>query len=227
YSNPGSRTPGRATGPIPRNRISDPNARGSRPGVRTSNPNAPGSQPGVRGSRPPGYSTQPPRSSKAGLFVGLGVAVVLVIAGVAFVLVRNAQQSDDRSQVRLAKLAADKAKPQEEDQTPVFLSIVADPVDAEVAATWKDGGEKKGQAPLSFEVPKNAKVHFEFTKPGFVGYSMDIIADQAQNVKAALKAAPVPENAEEKARPTRKQKEKKEELPSSKDGVIDLDDALK
>jgi hypothetical protein len=82
-------------------------------------------------------------------------------------------------------------------------------------------------------VPRNTKVHFEFTKSGFAGYSMDVIADQAQNVHAILKPTSVAVEAGEKKQRhgkknnDEKKDEKKIEAPASKDGVIDIDDALK
>jgi len=246
-SSPGSRTPGRPTmpgpgGPISKNRISNPNARGSKPGVRTSNPSVRGSQPGMRQSRPPGpppsqppqMGTMPPGQSRAGLFIGIAAAAVVIIAAGAFFMVRSAEKNVDlvaqraaREAAKAAKLAAAKT---EEDDSPVFLSVVSEPPDADVVATWKDGGEKKGVAPLSFEVPHNVKVHFAFSKAGFNGYEMDLIADQAQNVKGSLKPAPVAaaDNGEKKKHASgKKSDEKKAEAPPSKDGLIDLDDALK
>ena len=96
-----------------------------------------------------------------------------------------------------------------------------------MVATWKDGGERRGKAPLSFDVPKNTKVHFEFSKAGYIGYAMDVIADQAQNVQAQLKPVPA-EAGEKKARPgTKDGSPKKNDAAPSKDGLIDLDDALK
>ena len=79
-------------------------------------------------------------------------------------------------------------------------------------------------------MPRNTKVHFEFTKNGFTGYSMDVISDQAQTVHAVLKPASVAaENSVEKKQRHGKKgaDEKKAEAPPSKDGVIDIDDALK
>ena len=115
-------------------------------------------------------------------------------------------------------------------EQPVFLSVVSEPLDAAVVATWKDGGEKRGVAPLSLEVPPNAKVHFEFRKQGYVDYAMDVIADQPQTVQAALKAAPVATSAvahvpDKKPRPEKKQR--RERAPQSSDGVVDVLDALK
>jgi len=119
------------------------------------------------------------------------------------------------------------------DDTPVFLSVVTDPSDADVVASWKDGGEKKGTAPLSFEVPHNAKVHFAFSRAGYLGLEMDVIADQAQNVKGQLRQAPVAaveasdKHAKPSGKPAHRAEPKKADAPPSKDGLIDLDDALK
>ena len=234
-SSPGMRTPGRPTGPGPisKNRISNPNARGSKPGV---------SRPGVHTSRPPSMPsrppTMPPQECKTGLIIGVIAAAVLILGGGGFYAMRSSQKSAEAAAQQAARdtarrIAAEKAKQQTEDDTPVFLSVQSDPGDADVVATWKDGGEKKGTAPLSFEVPHNVKVHFAFSKAGFLGLEMDVIADQAQNVKGTLKAAPVAAvEATEKhphpsGKPGKKPEEKKKEAPPSKDGLIDLDDALK
>jgi hypothetical protein len=249
HSNPGQRTPGRPTSP---KRVSNPGARISNPGtsnsgLRGSNPNLRGSALGARqGSRPPGQQSrppvQPPEPSRAGLYGGIAAAAVLLIGVLAFVMVRNANQKVDiaakEAATKAAKLAAKLAEEkqeekQAEDEAPVFLSVISEPLEADVVATWRDGGEKRGQAPLSFEVPRNTKVHFEFTKSGFAGYSMDVIADQAQNVHAILKPTSVAvETGEKKQHHGRKNSdgkkdEKKVEPPASKDGVIDVDDALK
>jgi len=94
-----------------------------------------------------------------------------------------------------------------------FLSVVSEPLDAEVGCDWKDGGEKRGAAPFSLEVPGNAKVHFEFRKRGYIDYAMDVIADQPQTVQAVLKPAPVATSAvahvpDKKPRPEKRQKER-------------------
>jgi hypothetical protein len=133
---------------------------------------------------------------------------------------RDAKSLATKKAANAAAEAADKRK-EEVDAQPVLLSVISEPPEADVTATWKDGGEKKGPAPLSFEVPKNARVHFEFSKNGYTGYAMDVIADQSQNVHAALKAASVA--SEERP----KKKKKKANDTPAKDGLIDLDDALK
>ena len=140
-------------------------------------------------------------------------------------------RSSTAATARAIKVAASQAaaRQADEEQSLVFLSVISEPLEADVTATWKDGGEKKGQAPLSFEVPHNTKVHFEFSKTGYSSYSMDVIADQAQNVHAVLKAAPAAaESGGEKKQRQKKHEEKpKSDAPASKDGVIDIDDALK
>jgi len=94
-----------------------------------------------------------------------------------------------------------------------------------VVATWKDG-EKRGAAPLSLEVPRNTKVHFDFRKSGFIDYAMDVIADQPQTVQAALKAVPRPatpvaqEGSERRSQPEKRRK--RDRAPKVPDGVVDV-----
>jgi serine/threonine protein kinase len=236
-STPGLRTPqGRPTLPGQLKK-SNPNALNkSKPGMRTSNPSLSGpraSRPPLNQSQPPTMTSQPGSSSRTGLFVGIGIGAVLLVGGGITVVkmagssAEAAAQAQSSKDARAAKALA--AAKKDEEVPPVFLSVVTEPGEADVVATWS-GGEQKGQAPFSFEVPKNTKIHFEFTKPGFVGYAMDVIADQAQQVRANLKAAPV-EKKESTPTPGHAKKKKNEgekkaeDLPN--DGVIDLGDALK
>ena len=112
-------------------------------------------------------------------------------------------------------------------------SVVSEPLDADVVATWKDGGEKRGAAPLSLEVPRNAKVHFEFHKAGYIDYAMDVTAIQPQTVQAILKPVPKPApeavvvQATERKAPPEKRKPKKQRAPKTQDGVVDILDELK
>ena len=231
--------PGRATGPGAGGPSSRP--RTSQPGVKASNPKlagGPRSNPNTGAhamagrSRPP---TMPPEpKSNTGMLVGIIAAVVLVAGGVVAYVVKSANDKAEQVAQKAARetKAAARAEAQKADDSAVFLSIVSEPLEADVTATWKDG-EKKGTAPMAFEVPHNAKVHFEFSKDGYVGYAMDVIADQAQNVRATLKPQPqaaAGDPGEKKAHKGRRDDkpaaEKKESVPS-KDGLIDLDDALK
>jgi hypothetical protein len=196
------------------------------------------SRPPRHPSQPPPHMTPPPVKSKVPLVFGLGAVLVLVVGGAVF----YARSSGDRAallatqrierdaRVLAAKKAATAAaaeaaeqeRKEEVDAQPVFLAVISEPPEAGVTATWKEGGEKKGPAPLSFEVPKNTKVHFEFSKDGYVGYAMDVIADQSQNVHAVLKGVEVASTE----RPKKKKKKKADDVPA-KDGLIDLNDALK
>jgi hypothetical protein len=183
--------------------------------------------------------------SRAGRYAGLAGAAVVLIAAGAFVIVRNANQrvniatqeakraeklAEQQTADRLAateKQAAEKEA--DEEQSPVFLSVISEPEKAELTATWKEG-EKKGQTPLSFDVPHNTKVHLEFSKAGFTDYSMDVIGDRAQTVHAVLNPTPVAAETHSGKKQQHGRKTgggKKTEAPATKDGVIDVDDALK
>ena len=215
---PGARTPGRATGPGSKNRISNPNARpgGARPATRP----APGAT--ARISQPPTRLTPPPQPRQPGrapLFAGIGVLAALALGVGGFVVLRRSDTplapAPVRAQTEIVR----------QEKTPVFLSVVSEPFDAEVVATWKDG-EKRGAAPLSLEVPRNTKVHFDFRKSGFIDYAMDVIADQPQTVQAALKAVPRPatpvaqEGSERRSQPEKRRK--RDRAPKAPDGVVDV-----
>jgi serine/threonine protein kinase len=213
-SYPGARTPGRVTGPGSKNRISNPNARpgGPRPPARPGGAMARTSQPPTRFTPAP----QQRQPGRAPLFASIGVLAAIAVGVGAFVVLRRADApplpAPVRAQTEIVRT----------EETPVFLSVVSEPLDAEVVATWKDG-EKRGAAPLSLEVPRNAKVHFEFRKSGFIDYAMDVIADQPQTVQAVLKAVPRPPQpvAAEEQRPPEK-KRKKDRAPKEPDGVVDV-----
>ena len=116
--------------------------------------------------------------------------------------------------------------------------MISEPQGAEVDVTWPDGA-KSASTPFQLQLPKNAKVHFEFKKDGFAPYVMDVVADQTL-VNAVLKALPAPKQVEKPvaaaddnggeekaaARP-KTAKKKKEDVPAQKDGLIDLGDAFK
>jgi len=217
---PGARTPGRPTGPISKNRISSPNARAA--------PSRPQARPPVmaRASQPPTQLTPVPQKGSTALFVGIGAIAIAAVAVIVFVVVRGPEHPAPAQPAPRAQV-----EPQKPQQTPVFLSVVSEPLEAEVVITWKDG-ERRGSTPLSLEVPRDAKVHFEFRKSGYVDYGTDVIADQPQTVQAALKTVPVAkppqvvvETSEKK--PSKHERRKKERAPKSSDGVVDVLDDLK
>jgi serine/threonine protein kinase len=249
-SNPGLRTPsqpGRSTRPVT-GRGSSP---GARPGPR-SNPGAssPGARKSLPGARPAGEgSSTPPRSrslpptpppaagSKLPILAGVIGALILVGGGIGYG-VKLGNDKAEQAVVKANAIAAREARAQtaarrdaaEEDSSPIFLSVVSDPLEAEVQASWK-GGETSGSAPLSVEVPRNAKVHFEIHKAGFLPFVTEVLADQNQAVNAKLEASPEASEATadrpQHSRHRRDGARQKEEVPATKDGVIDLSDALK
>ena len=99
-------------------------------------------------------------------------------------------------------------------------------------ATWSGGG-KEGAAPLSLEIPKDAKVHVEVVKAGYLRFQADLVADAAQTFTAKLTAVALSSPAATPQKPealvknsaSAKKKKKKRDMPS--DGLFDIDDALK
>jgi serine/threonine protein kinase len=205
------RTPGRVTGPGAKQRVSNPGLRPStsRPPQRTGTPMA-------RVSQPPTQLTPVPRQGRGGLFAGIAAGVIVAAGVGAFLMLRP-----DRTPAP-APATVRAATPVKPDDARVSLLVLSDPLDAVVVATWK-GGEKRGKAaPLDLEVPRDAKVHLEFRKPGYVDYAMDVTANESQNVRAELQpvAAPVAAAAPEKKSRERKHRKGRSEQPS--DGVVDV-----
>ena len=81
------------------------------------------------------------------------------------------------------------------------------------------------------DVPKNTKVHFEYSKEGHELFSTEVIADQQQAVNAVLKSlagAQASDDAEKPAEPKKHPPKKKAvDAPTQKDGLIDLGDDIK
>jgi len=204
------RTPGRVTGPGSKQRVSNPNVRpgASRPPQRTATPMA-------RVSQPPTQLTPVPRQGRSGLYAGIAAVAIAAVGAGAFVVLRaDRRPAAEPAPVRAA--AAVKA-----DDSPVFLSVVSEPLDGGGVAAWK-GGQKKGDAPLRLEGPRKAKGHFEFRKSGYVDYAMDVIADQPQTVQAQLKPAPAPVAAAAPEKRSRERKHRKDRSAQPSDGVVDV-----
>ena len=242
-SNPGARTPsqpGRSTDPRAGTRRSSPGRsqpvsrpRASAPGRQRATPGRP--QP--RAEEPEDQPTLPAsalQKSRAPLIVGM-VAAVVLLGAVGYLVsklltaTQEAKQAADEV-VKTRKTQVEQRPPQPEAE-PVYVVVVSDPLEARVKATWK-GGDSDGTAPLSIEAPRNARVHLEITKPGYLPYQGDLVADVAQTFTAKMTALSVasptppvqrePERVVRKAPPTKK---KKTDLPN--DGLIDIGDALK
>ena len=132
----------------------------------------------------------------------MGLGGLLVIGGVIFFVIQQQGEENRKAAERAAHLAAERvaqdareaakkaeeaAKAQENEK--VFLSVVSEPLQALVEATWKDG-VKSALTPFDMQVPKNVKIHFAFSKRDYFPYATDVIADTPQVVKAALQAEP-------------------------------------
>ncbi len=242
-SNPGARTPsqpGRSTDPRAGARRSSPGRSQPVSRPRASVPGRPRSAPGrpqPRAQEPGDQPTLPASSlqkSRAPLVVGIAAAVVLLLGAVGYVVSKSPTAAQEATRaadevVKTRKTAVQPAPPQPEPE-PVYVVVVSDPLEARVRASWR-GGEKDGTAPLSIEAPRNAKVHLEITKSGYMPYQADLVADVAQTFSARLTAlaiaSPTPPAQREPERAARKAspKKKKSDLPN--DGLIDIGDALK
>jgi serine/threonine protein kinase len=207
--------------------------------VRSSKPPSRPSNPFVRASSPAKPRTSPPPAPakrRTGLIVGLAGGALAAAAAVALVLVQNANeraQQKSRDDARAARTAAIALAAKQEEEAPVALSLEARPEGAEAMVTWPHG-EKRGTAPMSVEVPRNAKVHIQLSKAGYASNALDVVADQPQTVRAALEeqaapagSAPAPPAEKPKHASRHKPEPRKPEARPSRDGLIDLDDSLK
>ncbi len=67
----------------------------------------------------------------------------------------------------------------------VALTAASDPPGAEVVARW-EGGEKRGKAPLHFDVPRGSKVKLVFSLKGYSPSDEEVTAEDARTVTAEL-----------------------------------------
>ena len=251
-SNPGPRTPARSdsgrTNPPRGTSGGSASPRTSQPPRLPSGAPRQPTRPGGAGKSQTGQTRPPevaPPKSKTGLIAGIVGAVVVVIAIAGFAIKSSGDRKAEDERLRVATEKAKKSKDAAAAaEALVFLSVVSEPMGADVDATWPEGN-KSGNTPLSFQVPKNSKVHFEFKRDGFAPSVIDAVADQPQTVNATLKAlaaarpapAPAAEPAPEKqpqaqTDPVKKPKKEKPpkgkpDVPAQKDGLIDLGDAFK
>jgi len=122
--------------------------------------------------------------------------------GVALLIAEQAEESR-RDADRAARLASERTVQAREpagaaQEEPIAsegvqLSVVSEPAGAAVEAAWS-GGAKAAVTPFDVLVPRNATVHFAFSKPEFVSWATDVVADRPRVVRASLaaqaKAAP-------------------------------------
>jgi hypothetical protein len=210
---------------------------------RQPGPNTGSGRAGKGSTRPPGQKTgvgktKPPEETKSrlGMLVGIiGAVVVLGGGGIGYAMHASSVKASEEARALAEKkhkeklateaaavdaaAAADDAAKNER----VFLSVVSDPSGATVEATWAAGGKKHGTAPFTMDVPKNTKVHFEYTKDNYSPFSTEVIADQPQAVNAVLKANAVAQQGEgDRPEPKKKSGKKKPEEPVGNDGLMDL-----
>jgi len=171
--------------------------------VRTALPRkspATPARPGMTVATPP---PPPPAKSKAGQYVVVSAVALVLVGGIVALVLQQARENREAA-VRAAQLAAQRIAEQareaavrvEEEQRrleseKVQLSVVSEPVGAIVEATWKDG-VKAAVTPFDLAVPKNASVHFAFSKKDFVAWATDVVADAPKVVRASLLAEPKP-----------------------------------
>ena len=180
----------------------------------------------------------PPPSSKMGLFIGLGVAL-LALAGVGGYVVYDSNRRADEERVQFAREAKEKAEQArmaserarqaelEAAAAPTAISVTSDPSAAEVTATWKGGGLTK-LTNFTLEVPKMTAVHLVFKKSGYLDWETDAVADQNKTITARLTLDPnkqpvVAAKHVEKRRERRSDKKEGEKVPESIDSTISVD----
>ncbi len=238
-SNPGLRTPskpGRSTKPVaPRN--SSP---GARPDPRAATGTGPSNPPGRRPLPPATRPAPPAPHGKLPIVAGVIGALVLIGGGIGYGI-KLGNDKAERAVTEASAIAAKEEKAtqaaarreaSEGDSSPVFLSVISDPMEADVQASWK-GGEQSGSTPLAVEVPRSAKVHLALRKANYLPYVTEVIADQNQTVTAKLEVEPpTPTPTATSDRPQRHHRKhpgssQKDEVPVGRDAVIDLSDALK
>jgi serine/threonine protein kinase len=180
-------------------------------------------------ARPPPL---PPKRSLTLLWVGAGAVVVVLVATFGLVTWIGSDVPDEAALARAHQAAAtagkaadaavERARSDAEKNGPVLLSVVSDPLGADVEATWKDGGQKQGRTPMDFRVPRNTKVTFQFKLRGFLPYRADVIADEAQVVKAQLQS----EGPRPSSRKAPSDRHKGSKAPVSGDDVIEVGDDI-
>jgi len=157
-------------------------------------------------SPPAGMPEAIPARSHVPLIAAVAVVLVLALGGIAY-MIRDSRIKSEQLIAETMRLEAERAKRDAERQAAaareaeskktadvphnVTLFVWSDPSGADVLATW-NGGTKLGVTPLNFDVPKNATVHFEFRKAGYLPnpYSSEAVADASKTVQARLAPEP-------------------------------------
>ena len=148
--------------------------------------------------------------------LGLGGVVLLAVVVIGSVTIFSSADPLHRKarKKKVASVSDTQAPAADEPIGPTLLSVVSDPLGANVAATWKDGGNRSGPTPLDIRVPRDTKVTLVFSMPGFSPYRQDVIADESQVVTAVMQ-----KDGSGHTKVTRR--------PKNNEDVIDVEDQLK
>jgi len=161
-----------------------------------------------------------PAKSNMGLIVGIVVLVLILVGSVIGFAIHQGNKREEAEQAAAIERANNErqeaARKAAEDERqkhvaemaaqPITLIAVSEPLGASVTGDWTDQDKPQnmiGNTPYTFKVPRNAKVRFVFTKPGFLPFTQDAIADSEKTISAKLEpekkeAAP---SAEKKKKP--------------------------
>ena len=149
------------------------------------------------------------RVAGGGWWLGGGVGALAIASGFAVLVVQ--QVDDNRRQARAAQEAAERMalaakvvrpaqpEPLRLEEELIQLSVVSDPLGAIVEAVWGSGA-KAAVTPFELSVPKNASVHFAFSKRDFLSWATDVVADAPKVVRASLQARARPAPARRAAK---------------------------
>jgi serine/threonine protein kinase len=147
--------------------------------------------------------------------LGLGGVVLLAVVVLGSVTIfSSADPLHRKGKKKKLASVSDTAAPVDEPIGPTLLSVVSDPLGANVAASWKDGGNRSGPTPIDIRVPRDTKVTLVFSMPGFSPYRQDVIADESQVVTAVMQ-----KDGSGHTKVTRR--------PKNNEDVIDVEDQMK
>jgi len=158
-----------------------------------------------------------PKGQRNALLAAGAVALVAAVALLASALLRAGEPAQKR---RSHPAPASAPAAPEEPSGPVLLSIVSDPLGADVEATWHDG-TRAGRTPFDLRIARDTKVTLVFHLAGYAPYRQDVIADESQVVTALMQRDGSARPAEAPRKPAEKPRAR-----NGKDEVIDVADQL-
>ena len=132
---------------------------------------------------------QPPApKSKVPLYAGLGVLLLGLLVGLAWLGLRDEEVvKKPRKPKAVAAETADPAAPAP--QPTVTFKVASEPSGAQVLASWATGSGA-GTTPFALEVPKGINVELNFSLAGYNPKTQRVHADGPRNVGVQLRPAP-------------------------------------